>query len=1127
MRRLDGAVSVLAPAVHDKNLSGDVTGVQVTSETPAFCGGARDGMAGIPTMRESIERCNSFCELGCMLAWWVISGAYTAEVGSITREFFGSWLDSRAAEDRLPLGRPKAATFPLREGDLSVFVGAMRACTLHEACQPDALKRWSVDAWTYLVFVGLNALSGAAPRPKHGGWTSVEKQAAQSIRGSVTLRCQKDTEPTECSESTWKKDMNSRVVGYGGEEMGVCETLTLEQVLPALPPQSHGGSVDALDWVGPRTKRFLLNPKLLLRDAADVVLPKMPGRVHVREGDKLRIADELIKRNVCEWIPLEKVYRVGEQPVLNGLFGVTKPTVLEDGRSVLRLIMNLVGSNATQLQLEGGCESLPNITAWQSIVLEHGESLSCFQSDMSSAFYLFKLPEVWLPYLAFNVLAKGEEIGAIHGQVFALGCKVIPMGWLNSVGIMQEISENLMRRNLVSPIHQVCKGKLLPPWFSEILQQAGEENQHWWHVYLDNFAAAERVLPDDGRIAAQMCHEAAEQAWDDAGVISSHKKRVSGEQRIVELGAEIDGATKQLGVATLKLVKMIQSTLWLLLQPFLNRKHVQIMAGRWVFALQFRRPCMSILDSVWKLLGGNQKVTPALRAEVKKELLMLIFVSPLVYCNLGAKVSNLVMASDASERGGAIGVARSLSPQGKDFVAESNLLGKLNNERIPVLLLSLFNGIGGAFRAYDVAGVLPAYRIAVELNDAANRITSRRWPGTVIIEDVHLVTREMVQQWSRKYLDILEVHIWSGFPCTDLSGVKFQRENLQGQNSRLFYEIPRVSQLIKDEFGPGVIVKEVTENVASMDEAAANEISCELGQTPYLVDPVYAVPMRRPRFCWTTERLEGVFPDVTITAERYWKKVVAEAPYPEQEQWVGDGFEWKGGEQGEVLPTCLKSIPRKAPPPRPAGIQKCDSPTCRRWREDAFRYPPYQYQEKFLFTSDHSWRLVNANEKELLLGYGFHHTEVCWSASKIKQNPMGFSDARNSFLGDSYSIYSFGLFAVACCRKFLPTMTYKHLACRMGLAPGFRAHLRALAPLGKQLVYGTPSKVVFGMDGNPEHLNRLLLRRTNHTGSDVRVASGEIMNSKVFPRQSVQAAWWHWEPLFAQQWKRKSHINVL
>ena len=43
----------------------------------------------------------------------------------------------------------------------------------------------------------------------------------------------------------------------------------------------------------------------------------------------------------------------------------------------------------------------------------------------------------------------------------------------------------------------------------------------------------------------------------------------------------------------------------------------------------------------------------------------------------------------------------------------------------------------------------------------------------------------------------------------------------------------------------------------------------------------------------------------------------------------------------------------------------------------------------------------------------------------------------------------------------------------------------------------------------------------------MRVTSGEIMNSKVFPRQSVQAAWWKWEPVFAQQWKRKGHINVL
>ena len=65
------------------------------------------------------------------------------------------------------------------------------------------------------------------------------------------------------------------------------------------------------------------------------------------------------------------------------------------------------------------------------------------------------------------------------------------------------------------------------------------------------------------------------------------------------------------------------------------------------------------------------------------------------------------------------------------------------------------------------------------------------------------------------------------------------------------------------------------------------------------------------------------------------------------------------------------------------------------------------------------------------------------------------------------------------------------------------------------------------MDGAVSSLNRFLLRRTNHTGSDIRIATGEIVNPKVFPRQSVQATWWDWQPIFAQRWKRKAHINVL
>ena len=58
-----------------------------------------------------------------------------------------------------------------------------------------------------------------------------------------------------------------------------------------------------------------------------------------------------------------------------------KPKKLENGAPVLRCIMNLTGSNSTQVQLEGGTDSLPSITSWQSLVIDEGEVIETFQSD--------------------------------------------------------------------------------------------------------------------------------------------------------------------------------------------------------------------------------------------------------------------------------------------------------------------------------------------------------------------------------------------------------------------------------------------------------------------------------------------------------------------------------------------------------------------------------------------------------------------------------------------------------------------------------------------------------------------------------------------------------------------------
>ena len=275
-----------------------------------------------------------------------------------------------------------------RRGRLSLFM--LEAISLDAALTTEMISLWAHRAWLFLMMSALNVLGGAAAPLQPGRWTCSERQSARSLSGAVSRRLEKDFQDAPLTESAWQKEMVSRQVGYSGEEVTTCHKLTWAQIELSLPPIGHGGAIDALDWVGPRTREFLLNPEKLLKPVHEVNLPRMPGRVHIVEEDKMKIALELVKRNICTWVPLHSVYEVGGVKILNGLFGVSKPSCLEDGRPVLRLIMNLTGSNSTQLQLEGGCDSLPSITTWQSLVLDQNESLSLFQSDMCAAFYLSK-----------------------------------------------------------------------------------------------------------------------------------------------------------------------------------------------------------------------------------------------------------------------------------------------------------------------------------------------------------------------------------------------------------------------------------------------------------------------------------------------------------------------------------------------------------------------------------------------------------------------------------------------------------------------------------------------------------------------------------------------------------------
>ena len=1060
--------------------------------------------------------CTTLDKAGCALAWCLVNAwevSQQQENSSFWTSIFASDMVHRAAQ--------RGAALPMREGDFCRIRGVFERVHLHEVLEEDFVRVWAPRSWTILACFACNALWGG-PRPfADGPWSSLAKRMGDAVE--ISVKRLRESGQAEASDFEGLEiEMLGRRVNYMGEEVGVCHRLTFDQVIPSLPPIQHGGSINVLDFVSSTTRFFLENPDKMVVEDTGQVLPGLQGKIHMEGSDRDKIADALVERGVCSWIPLDEVAEFRGQKIHNGMFGVQKSGTTEGGRPILRLIMNLIPSNAILRQFTGATRNLPHITAWLSIFIEDGEELRIWQSDMSNAFYLFKVPRQWYKYLSFSIFRQKVVRSETNSKVWmCLACNVLPMGWGSSVAIMQEVSERLLKQQSIPREAQIIRGRPVPLWMVGILERAKKEGRFWWHVYLDNFAVGGVAEQDGDFSEGDRIHMAAETAWKESGVISAEKKRKTCELTGQELGAYFHGELRTMGPSPERLLKLVQATVWLLGRGSLSRRLVQVLAGRWVYVFQFRRPAMSFLECCWECVS-SKGVQPGLQGKVRREFFMCLSAVPLLHAFLGAEICSFITASDASGVGGAVGIARSLTTSGEDFVRYAQ--ASTGTQTTGILVVSLFNGIGGSFRSYDILGVRPVGLVAFDIHPPAQRVTSRRWPHAELYGDVRKLDETMVEQWVLRYTGLTEIHLWGGFPCTDLSSVRANRQGLAGPQSSLFYEMPRVFKVLKKVVPGHVEVKFVAENVASMAKAECQTITEELGVYPYHLNCADAVPMQRPRLCWSSEPLEQCLEGLTFSEGEYWTEVTAKADYPLQEQWVEPGFWWYGEEQGYTLPTAMKSIVRQRPPLAPAGIKRCNEDTLARYEADQFRFPPYHYLERFLFWKEDTWRLANSSEKELLLGYGFGHTSLCYSASKIKQSPTQYEDERLSLLGDAFSIFSFVIAAAALCKAYIPRMHYQHLARRMGMAPGCLSPLRMEAPIGRYLQYGMEkgAQTVDAM-----MLNRILSSKTNHTGSDVRISTGEVLNPKSATRQSIEADWWQWDHLFSFRWKAAEHINSL
>ena len=105
-------------------------------------------------------------------------------------------------------------------------------------------------------------------------------------------------------------------------------------------------------------------------------------------------------------------------------------------------------------------------------------------------------------------------------------------------------------------------------------------------------------------------------------------------------------------------------------------------------------------------------------------------VLPLMFVSLRAWPSASVTVSDASEWGGGVCVATELSDEGRQATLAEEFQPRAVG-RDKLVLVSLFDGIGGAHQALCLLGVEVAVSVNCEICDRAARVVQRAFSDAI------------------------------------------------------------------------------------------------------------------------------------------------------------------------------------------------------------------------------------------------------------------------------------------------------------------------------------------------------------------------------------------------------------
>lgn len=385
---------------------------------------------------------------------------------------------------------------------------------------------------------------------------------------------------------------------------------------------------------------------------------------------------------------------------------------------------------------------------------------------------------------------------------------------------------------------------------------------------------------------------------------------------------------------------------------------------------------------------------------------------------------------------------------------------------------------------------------------------------------------------------------------------------MKDQRSALFYDASRVLKDIRDvATEEGLRVFRFLENVVADDSDIA-EMSSELEMRPILVDSEDHSRAKRPRLYWLSTPLMEVEGVAKMTKGQY-DVLSYEGEMEDMNDVLVKDWTWRHGEADPKLrfPTFTRSIKRKRPPKRPAGISHTNEKALERWKLHEYRFPPYTYDRKYLVEGPNGrMRILHSSEREVLMGYERGHTqEMVKKEPESHEEQVEMEDLRCSALGNSFhtltvacildhALWSLGVKPLWGHQRIIEDERERQKDARdrpdLGWErpsdesmppheadPGSETEQEvfAMEQLSEKV---KPSETAFmeAVERDPKMAVAMVsafIRRQEYRGSDVRLDVGTLYRADSFPRATVNLHRWLWHIAHAYRFEREEHINVL